>query len=91
MRRLTKALIAIGIGVLVNALVLMGIFAVPCASAPYQTNSDQKSSIPAPAFGSLSDCSQARTGGFIILGLADAFAAIMVASELSKHGVSRIG
>lgn len=73
-----------------NALVVMGIFAVPCISAPPQTNTDQKSSTPSPAFGSLTDCSQARTGGFIILGLADTFAAIMVASELAKHGVSKI-
>lgn len=83
MRKLSKALIALAIGIVVNALVITGIFEVPCIPAPPQTNT---TATAAPAFGSLSDCSQARTPGFIIVGLADTFAAVMVISELAKHG-----
>ena len=85
MRKSSKALIALAIGIVVNALVIMGIFEVPCIPAPPQTNTTPPGT-SAPAFGSLSDCSQARTVGFIIVGLADTFAAIMVTSELAKHG-----
>jgi hypothetical protein len=88
MRKSSKALVALGIGIAVNALVITGIFVVPCttstSSAPPKTGTNQPST-SAPAFGSLSDCSQARTAGFLIVGLADTFAAVMVASELAKH------
>ena len=86
MRKSSKALIALAIGIVVNALVIMGIFEVPCTtSAPQQTNSTQPGT-STPAFSSISDCPQARTAGFIIVGLADTFAAVMVTSELAKHG-----
>jgi len=84
MRKLLTALIALAIGIAVNALVVMGIFAAPCTTAPPQSDTNQKPS-SAPAFGSPTDCSQARTAGFIILGLADVFGLVMVASELAKH------
>jgi hypothetical protein len=87
MRKSSKALIALGIGIAVNALVVMGIFAVPCTTASPQTTTDtnQKPSAPPPAFGSLSNCTQAWTAGFIIVGLADVFGVVMVASELAKR------
>jgi len=85
MRKSSKALIALVIGIAVNAVVVMGIFAVPCTPATPQTGTNQKPSTPAPAFGSLNDCSQARTAGFIIVGLADVFGVVMVSSELAKH------
>jgi hypothetical protein len=86
MRKSSKALIALAIGIGVNALVIMGIFAVPCTTVlPQTTDTNQKPSAPPPAFGSLNDCTQARTAGFIIVGLADAFGVVMVASELAKR------
>ncbi|GEM_PF-6410061 len=86
MRKLSKALIALGIGIAVNALVVMGILAVPCTPALPQASTNQKPGTLIPAFSLLSDCSQARTAGYIIVGLADVFGVVMVASELSKHG-----
>jgi len=86
MRKSSKALIALGIGIAVNALVAIGIFAVPCTTAQPQTaDTNQKPSAPPPAFGSLNDCTQARTAGFIIVGLADVFGVVMVASDLAKR------
>jgi hypothetical protein len=86
MRKSSKALIALAIGIAVNALVIMGIFAAPCTTvSPQTTATNQTSSAPLPAFGSLSDCTQARTAGFIIVGLADAFGVVMVTSELAKR------
>jgi len=66
----------------------MDILEVPCTTStsdPQQTNRTQPGT-SAPAFGSLSDCSQARTAGLLIVGIADVFAAVMVTSELAKHG-----
>lgn len=86
MRKSSKALIALGIGIAVNALVAMGIFSVPCTTAqPQTTDNNKTSSAPPPAFGSLTDCTQVRTAGFIIVGLADVFGVVMVASELAKR------
>ena len=85
MHKSSKALISVGIGIVVNAIVIIGIFAVPCITPPPSQTSNQTSTSPTPAFGSLTECSQIRTAGFIILGLADAFAVALVASELAKH------
>ena len=85
MRKLTKALIALGIGIVVNAIVIIGVFSVPCTTPVPSQNSNQNSTTPTPAFASLTDCPQIRTAGFIVLGLADAFALALAVSELAKH------
>lgn len=87
MRQSSKALIALGIGNVANVLVILGIYSAPCTPTPAtQTTSNQTSISRKPAFESLTDCTQARTAGFVILGAGDTFSVVMVATELRKHG-----
>jgi hypothetical protein len=83
LRRSHIALIALASGIVVNFLVVLGIFAAQCDPSPIVVKKDEN---PPPAFGSMSHCDQARPVGFVILGLADAFFAALMASELSKRG-----
>ena len=82
MRRSAIALIVLAIGIVVNFLVVMGIYAVPCTTPV--PNPEEEEQVQ-PAFGTLATCSDAHTAGFIILGLADAFAIYLVVSELAKR------
>lgn len=84
MRRSAIALIVLAIGIVVNFLVVMGIYAVPCTT-PVPNPEEEEEEQLQPAFGTLATCSDAHTAGFIILGLADAFAIYLVASELAKR------
>ena len=84
MRRSAIALIVLAIGVVTNFLVIMGIYAVPC-TVPAPPGPEEEEPQAQPAFGTLATCSDAHTAGFIILGLADAFAVYMVVSELGKR------
>jgi hypothetical protein len=83
LRRSAIALIVLAIGIVVNFLVVMGIYAVPCTT-PVPNPEEEEEQVQ-PAFGTLATCSDAHTAGFIILGLADAFAIYLVVSELAKR------
>lgn len=82
LRRLHIALIALAAGAIVNFLVVLAIFAAQCDPTPIVVEED---SGPQPVFGSMTHCDQSRPAGLIILGLADAFFATLMASELSKR------
>jgi cytochrome b subunit of formate dehydrogenase len=75
-----KALIVLAMGIIVNFLVVTGIFMIPCILTPVDTEEEEA---PQPAFGNLTTCDEVRSLGFIIL--VDVFAAVLIASELAKH------
>ena len=88
MRRASIALIVIAIGIVLNTLIVMGILAAPCTTpAPpaAEEGAEGQEAAQQPAFGDLTTCDSIRSSGFIILGLADAFAAALVGAELAKR------
>ena len=76
------ALIVLAIGIVVNILMVNAIFTITCTDAPVNAEDGEA---PRPAFTDVAACDQVRPAGFILLGLADVFAAALIVSELAKR------
>ncbi len=89
LRKAAIALIVLVAGIIVNILVVTAIFMIPCVPATVdmkeEEEKEEEEEGPQPAFGNLTTCNEVRSPGFIILGVADVFAAVLIVSELAKQ------
>ena len=87
MRRSATALIVLAIGIVANFLVITGITGMPCTptAAPTEEEEEEESAAAASPLMSLTTCEGARFGGFVLVALADVFAAVLIVPELARR------
>ncbi len=86
MRRSATALIVLAIGIVANFLVITGIMGMPCmpTAAPTEEEEEESAATASPLM-SLTTCEGARFGGFVLVALADVFAAVLIVPELARR------
>ena len=86
MRRSATALIVLAIGIVANFLVITGITGMPCTptAAPTEEEEEESAAVASPLM-SLTTCEGARFGGFVLVALADVFAAVLIVPELARR------
>ena len=80
-------MIILAIGIAANFLVVIGITAMPCTPTIAPAEGEEKKSAAAAAspLMNLTSCEGASFGGYVLIALANVFAAVLIVPELAKR------